>query len=151
MIIEADHKEMQALAHRFSIPKIKNLKCFYQFNYLNEKNILVSGNLKAIIIQYCVLTLEELEEKIEEKFELLLVPKEKIMNNLESIEDPDLVPYSNNCIDLGEITAEQLALCINPYPHKVKTNDELFFTDDELKNESKNNSFAILANLQNKV
>lgn len=151
--VEANAIEREALAQRFSIPDIALLTCHYQLAYHYGGHIRAIGKLKAKVDQKCVVTLEDFSVQIEEDFELLFMPLTQLGNELEEIEDPDIIPYEGDSIDLGEVTAQQLVLLLDPYPHKPDAHSELIVKEETIKEyaaETKDNPFKILEKLKNK-
>lgn len=121
------HLEPDAEA-RVRIARALNLKSLDRFAADLEITATVSGwrltgRVVADAVQSCVLTLEPLPVRIDERFEINLVeatetpPSEEGEIDLELDDDsPDVV--ENGQIDLGQYAVEQLALCLDPYPRK---------------------------------
>jgi len=113
---------------RARIARALNLKSLDRFEADVEVTATVSGwrlngRLMAEAVQSCVLTLEPLPVRIDERFEINLVeatdtpPSEEGEIDLELDDDsPDVV--ENGQIDLGQYAVEQLALHLDPYPRK---------------------------------
>ena len=87
----------------------------------------VAGQVRARVGQTCVVTLEEIENEIDEPIDLIFAPPEQIpqMADLvdeaeESDEDtPDPPePIVGGIIDLGRLATDALFLAIDPYPRK---------------------------------
>jgi uncharacterized metal-binding protein YceD (DUF177 family) len=80
----------------------------------------VTGRIQARVGQTCVITLEPIENEIDEAVDLLFTPAAataKIdLAPAESAEPPDV--YSDGQIDLGSLATEFLMLGIDPYPRK---------------------------------
>lgn len=84
----------------------------------------LNGRVQAEAVQACVLTLEPLPVRIDERFEVQLIEAKDTAPvsdegeiDLELDDDsPDVV--ENGQIDLGQYAVEQLALCLDPYPRK---------------------------------
>jgi hypothetical protein len=80
----------------------------------------VTGLVKASITQVCVMTLEPFDSTIEEEVEVDFaeasgMPAEP-PTDINEYEPPDEIV--NGQIDLGALTAEFLALGLDPYPRK---------------------------------
>ncbi|CAI3932518.1 23S rRNA accumulation protein YceD (essential in plants [Commensalibacter communis] len=152
--IEANQDEKQALAERFSIPEVQSLLCIYQLKYYHGRQVRAIGEMKAEVIQNCVISLDDFLVKINESFELHFIPSDKLSSELEEIDDPDVIPYENDVIDLGEVTAEQLALFLDPYPHKddAEQSNPLILSENEVEivgnKEPKENPFKVLEQLK---
>jgi uncharacterized metal-binding protein YceD (DUF177 family) len=87
----------------------------------------VAGRVRARIGQTCVVTLEEIENDIDEEVDLMFVPPDQIPEMAalvdeaeESGEDtPDPPePIENGIIDLGRVATDALYLAVDPYPRK---------------------------------
>jgi uncharacterized metal-binding protein YceD (DUF177 family) len=87
----------------------------------------VTGRVRARIGQTCVVTLDPIENDIDEPIDLIFAPPEQIPdladlvdNAAESeaeIPDPP-EPIENGVIDLGRLATDALFLAIDPYPRK---------------------------------
>ncbi|MDI1267168.1 MAG: DUF177 domain-containing protein [bacterium] len=87
----------------------------------------VTGQVRARIGQTCVVTLEDIENDIDEPIDLTFVPPEQMPEMAalvdeaeESDEDtPDPPePIENGIIDLGRVATDALYLAVDPYPRK---------------------------------
>ena len=87
----------------------------------------VVGRVRARIGQTCVVTLEEIENDIDEPVDLVFVPPEQMPqmaalideaeDSDEEIPDPP-EPIENGLIDLGRVATDALFLAVDPYPRK---------------------------------
>jgi uncharacterized metal-binding protein YceD (DUF177 family) len=82
----------------------------------------VSGKVSARVVQTCVITLEPIENEIDEDVELVFTPAlaeagQTRAKDGESDEPPE--PLVDGKIDLGAIATEFLLLGIDPYPRKA--------------------------------
>lgn len=82
----------------------------------------VSGQVHARVGQTCVVTLEPLENAIEETIDLDFAPsaaaESKGSRQRTRDDDDEPEPLVNNSIDLGVLATEFLILGIDPYPRK---------------------------------
>ena len=114
LVVEASAEECRALADRMRIEAVSSLWCRFA---LRRRGAVVeaSGELRAEVVQACVVSLEPVAQSVEDAFTLRFVPA-----GTESPDDdpeaPDELPYEGSTIDLGEAAAEQLALALDPYP-----------------------------------
>jgi len=80
------------------------------------------GTLSATVGQTCVLTLDPIENEIEENIDLVFAPATASMaDGSGSVEEVSLdgpEPLSGGAIDLGAIVTEFLILALDPYPRK---------------------------------
>ena len=87
----------------------------------------VVGRVRARIGQTCVVTLEEIENDIDEPVDLVFVPPEQMPemaalideaeDSDEEVPDPP-EPIENGLIDLGRVATDALFLAVDPYPRK---------------------------------
>lgn len=150
--IEANEDEKRALSERFSIPEVHSLLCTYQLKYFHGRQVRAVGEMKAVVTQNCVISLEDFLVKINESFEILFISSDKMSDELEEIDDPDVIPYENEVIDLGEVTAEQLALFLDPYPQKKGAANKLILNEKDIiaesEKEPKESPFKVLEQLK---
>ena len=113
--VEAAANELSALARRMGLPAVLALTCAFHLHRDAAHRLVAHGHLHAEVMQTCVISLEDFQATVEEQFTVLFVPAGE-----ESEDDdpatPDEISYENGVIDLGEATAEQLALALDPYP-----------------------------------
>ena len=87
--------------------------------------IRVSGQVSATVGQTCVVTLEPIENKIEEIVDLIFAPlpagaaAEPVMGSRRKGRDEPPEPLIGSAIDLGAVATEFLILGIDPYPRKA--------------------------------
>lgn len=114
-IVEATPSECSALALRMGLPEVLNLRC--RFHLIRESSTIIkaTGVLQARVVQNCVISLEDFEATLEERFTVRFVPSGTENADLDP-ESEDEIPYNNGVLDLGEAAAEQLGLALDPYP-----------------------------------
>lgn len=114
LIVEATAVECAALAVRLGIPDVVRLSCKFA---LTRRGVVVQadGQLKAEVVQSCVVSLEPVDQEVLEQFVVRFVPAGRESDDADP-EAPDEIPYEGSIIDLGEAAAEQLALALDPYP-----------------------------------
>jgi uncharacterized metal-binding protein YceD (DUF177 family) len=115
--VEATPAECVALTARMQLPAVHAVSCTFHLVREDRDTILARGHLKARVTQTCIVTLEDFEAPVEEQFRICFVPAGTETDDLDP-ESDDEIPYEGNVIDLGEATAEQLALALDPYPRK---------------------------------
>jgi uncharacterized metal-binding protein YceD (DUF177 family) len=81
----------------------------------------VKGRVSADIVQACVVTLDPLPARVDERFEVDFLEGEQpavadLEFDAEAAEAPEAAP--TGWIDLGELASEQLGLALDPYPRK---------------------------------
>lgn len=83
----------------------------------------VEGRVRAKVGQTCVVTLEPIENSVDEEVNLTFAPPVAGFNELEvevevkRDQDPP-EPLTGNTLDLGQLATEFLVLGIDPYPRK---------------------------------
>lgn len=115
--VRASEAECRALALRMAIPAVLDCLCRFRLHAAPGGVVLAEGHLRARTQRQCVVTLEAFESVTEERFRLRFVPAGSETND-DDPESDDEIPYRDGTLDLGEATAEQLALVLDPYPRK---------------------------------
>lgn len=99
----------------------------------------VKGRIRAKVSQESVVTLDPVEQVIDEPFEAAYVPegaKPRRMREEESeiVVDPEAddppETFTGDTIDLGERILEALALALDPYPRRKGESFDRLTTDD---------------------
>ncbi len=122
MSVTATPEECAALAVRLRIPAVRSLSCRFRLSKLPAGNIGAEAQLRARVVQTCVVSLDDFPADIVEAFSVRFVPAGTEVDEAELLsadpESEDEIPYEGVFIDLGEAAAEQLALALDPYPRK---------------------------------
>jgi uncharacterized metal-binding protein YceD (DUF177 family) len=148
--IEANEEELDALAKRMDVIAIKSLKAtmHIQRSSLGEM-VEVKGRFVANVVQNCGVTLEPFEAEVSEEFISYFAEPSTIPNSEEVQVDDDQSPepiLPNGDIDVGELTAQHLALAIDPHPRKPGVTFEI---PEEVRAQPAN-PFAVLAEFRAK-
>ena len=131
--VEADAAERAALAREFDVPAIARLSGAYRIRPASRGQVVVRGAARARLTRLCVVTLEPFETDIEEPVDVVFAPdsarparghvttgrvpdEETDLAALAAPDPPD--PIVDGRIDLGALTAEFVALGLDPYPRK---------------------------------
>jgi len=115
VMVDASEAERAALARRMGLAALPALSCRFALSRASRARIAAAGRLEALVVQTCVVSLEEFESRLVEDFTVFFVPAGTESDDPDP-EAPDEIPYDGETIDLGEATAEQLALALDPYP-----------------------------------
>ncbi|WP_042995367.1 hypothetical protein [Bartonella quintana] len=130
--ISADQKECAHLAKNHDLMEVKF--CEGEFHILPWKKhgVRVKGLLRACIIQLCVITLERLENILDENIEVFFVPEDsnlikpkisedtnELFLDAEGLDTPEV--FYGDKIDIGTVMEEFFELSINHYPRKAGT------------------------------
>jgi uncharacterized metal-binding protein YceD (DUF177 family) len=116
VMVRATPEECASVATRMDLPAVQSLECSFTLTAeADGVSIAARGRLQAQVTRVCVVSAEDFETVVEDEFALRFVPAGTERDD----PDPDLpdeVPYQFETIDLGEATAEQLGLALDPYP-----------------------------------
>lgn len=115
VLVDATPEERLALARRMKILSIEALTCRFDLQLLGSDTVQALGQLRARVMQTCVVTLEPFESDLAEDFSVRFVPAGTESVEID-FEDDDEIGYSGNVLDLGEAASEQLALALEPFP-----------------------------------
>lgn len=159
--IEASEHERGDISARFCLVELEQFFVQITINKTAQSNwFALSGLLEAKVTQKCVVTLEPVQKNINHSFELFLA-KENISPK-KIPEDQDFEFYYDDAVDIGEISAIELGLALDPYPRKpgvdlssidVNLKGIQVFNEQEFELLKKNNiqkPFSVLAELQRK-
>ena len=113
--VEANEAECAALARRMLLPGVLALRCTFRLVRLTADCVLAEGHLRAKVMQNCVVSLDDFEAEIDERFHVRFVPAGQESDDPDPEAD-DEIGYTGGALDLGEAAAEQLGLALDPYP-----------------------------------
>ena len=125
--IEADPAAREAMAAVAGLREILSANASLDVTPKGGGRFHVAGQVRARIGQTCIVTLDPIENDIDEDVDLIFAPPEQIpeMADLVDVaaesdaEVPDpLEPILNGVIDLGRVATDALFLGIDPYPRK---------------------------------
>ena len=118
----ADVDERKALAARFGLLALGRLEAAADVRRLQGGGARARVEFEADVVQSCVVTLDPVESRIAEAFELDFLPPGESTGDMEAAETagggepPGAV--AGGAFDLGAIIAEYVALAIEPYPRR---------------------------------
>jgi hypothetical protein len=125
--IEADQPVRKAMADVAGLREILSASASLDVMPKGGGRFHVAGRVRARVGQTCVVTLDPIENDIDEPIDLIFAPPEQIpeLSDLvddaaeseEEIPDPP-EPIVNGIIDLGRLATDALFLAIDPYPRK---------------------------------
>ena len=148
--IVAEAQECAALAQRFGILGLKDLRATLDIRKLNDgEAVNVTGHLTAKVTQKCTISLDPFEADMSVQLDQVFVRAGAPVT--EADEDPDEEDaydeeIEGNAIDLGEMVAQCLALELDPYPRKPGI--EYVPEAEELQDSGAESPFAALAQLK---
>ena len=119
--IVATDKELAALAQRFGLLSLDRLSASFSLKRVRKDLVRAKGRVSAELVQACVVTLDPIPARIDEKFEVDFLEGVQpavadVELDAEAAEAPE--PAPDGWIDLGELAAEQLGLALDPYPRR---------------------------------
>jgi len=159
--VAASDSERAALVKRFGFLDLPAFSARVTIDRHPGGRVVVEGRLRGKIVQACILTLDPVNQELDETFRIVF------KQDLTEEQDPESgealmsaqadapEPLPGNMLDVGEIVAEQLALAADPYPRRpgVKLEDVLpkpHQTARPARGEPRRHPFAGLAALRDK-
>jgi len=125
--LEADAAVRAAVAKVAGLRELPRLQASFEVTRHGADGLHVSGSVSATVGQTCVVTLEPLDNEIEENIDLTFVPQQAVApvegadgdepqpQNV-NLDQPE--PLVGGTVDLGALATEFLILGLNPYPRK---------------------------------
>jgi len=125
--IEAGQQARQAMADLAGLRDIGFASASLDVTPRGKGRFHVAGRVRARVGQTCVVTLDPIENDIDEEVDLIFAPPDQIpvladlvdeaLESDEAIPDPP-EPIENGIIDLGRLATDALFLGIDPYPRR---------------------------------
>ena len=122
--IEADEASRAAIAKLAGLQGLSMLRAAFDLKPSGDQ-IHVTGQVRATVEQTCVVTLEPMENAIDEPVDIMFLENPPVQaahepageehENLE-IDPPE--PILGGAIDLGALATEFMILALDPYPRK---------------------------------
>lgn len=118
--VEPTPAEREALARDFGLVSVDSLKGTFKL-VRKGRLVRVTGEVKGTVQQTCVVTMEafpaEVQEPVDVRYaEEVFEPGEEVELTQADLDAPE--PIVAGGIDVGALTAEFLALGLDPYPRK---------------------------------
>jgi len=150
---EANQAVREAMAKIVGLREVLAASASFDIRPKSGGRVHVMGQVKARIGQICVVTLDPIENEIDEEIDLIFAPAEQIPrlsdlvdeateNNGETFDPPE--PIIDGVIDLGRLATDALFLAVDPYPRRP---DAVFEPKPEVVDPS-DHPFAALKALQ---
>jgi uncharacterized metal-binding protein YceD (DUF177 family) len=124
--IVADEVTRAAMAEIAGLRNISAARASFDLSLRSGGRVDVAGRLTARIGQTCVVTLEPIENDIDEDIDLIFAPADDVKELIDDLDEeaengevpepPE--PIENGVIDLGRLATDMLFLAIDPYPRK---------------------------------
>ena len=123
--IEATVAEMRASARLLDLLGLEGLSFTYRLRHGGGGRLLLSGRLKAVVTQTCVVSLDPVEASLDVPVEVEFWPMPVIEQLEQTAEEPGgsgrldwPEPITDGKIDLGPVIYETLATALDPYPKR---------------------------------
>ncbi len=125
--IDTNPRERSALADLGGLREVKSASASLDVTLMREGRVHVVGRVRARVGQTCVVTLDPIENDIDEAIDLIFAPPEQIPALADLVDDaaesdteiPDPPePIVAGTIDLGRLATDALFLGVDPYPRK---------------------------------
>lgn len=148
-IVEANAAERDALARRFGLLALDELRAELELTRNLAGRVRLAGTLFARVVQACVITLEPVAAAIQEEFTEYFadLPPDSVIPADLPLDDED-APEAliEGHLDLGETVAQHLVLALEPYPRVPGAGiDERYAGTDEPSSAGAGSPFAALA------
>jgi uncharacterized metal-binding protein YceD (DUF177 family) len=120
--IEASEADREVIARVAGLRDLPRLAASFHLSPAGHGEVRVAGHVSAVVGQTCVVTLERVENLIEEPVDLIFAPAEAVARRQDAQADdagddpPE--PMVDGKIDLARLAVEFLILGIDPYPRK---------------------------------
>jgi len=125
--IEAGPAAREAMAEVAGLREILSASASLDVTPESGGRVHVEGRVRARVGQTCVVTLDPIENDIDEPIDLIFAPPEQIPQLADLVDEaaesdaeiPDPPePIENGVIDLGRLATDALFLGIDPYPRR---------------------------------
>jgi uncharacterized metal-binding protein YceD (DUF177 family) len=125
---EASDATRAAMADLADLREVTSASASFDLTLKSGGRVHVTGEVRARIGQTCVVTLDPIENEINETIDLMFAPSEQIrslsalvdeaaQSEDEEVPDPP-EPIVDGVIDLGRLATDALFLAIDPYPRR---------------------------------
>lgn len=123
---EATESQRAALATMAGLRHIARAAAAFELSHAGSGKVHVIGRVTARVGQTCVVTLDPIENDIDEPVDLMFAPEADIPRLSSTVDDEagsEDIPESpepiiNGVVDLGRVATDVLFLGIDPYPRK---------------------------------
>ena len=125
--LEADQAAREAMAEVGGLREVLSASASLDVIPKSGGRVHVTGHVRARIGQTCVVTLDPIENEIDEPIDLIFAPPEQIPELSDLVDEaaesdteiPDPPePIVNGVIDLGRLATDALFLAVDPYPRR---------------------------------
>ena len=151
--IEARPEQRKAMAELGGLSDIAAVKAELKLLPVKGGTVHITGRVTGRVTQTCVVTLEPVENEVDEDVDVVFAPPSQIRELAESMDEdgdgdedrPDPPePIENGMIDIGKLATDALFLGLDPYPRKPDAQ----FHDQVAEPSPEEHPFAALKALQ---
>jgi uncharacterized metal-binding protein YceD (DUF177 family) len=151
--IEAGAGARQAMAELAGLREMLSANASLDVTPKGGGRLHVRGHVRARVGQTCVVTLDPIENEIDEQIDLIFAPPDQIPQMADLVDEaaegdveiPDPPePIVNGMIDLGRLATDALFLAIDPYPRR----SDAVFEPPAVVTDPEDHPFAALKALQ---
>lgn len=120
--LAADAQTRDAIARLAGVRALPRLTAEFDVTLHGRGGLRVTGRVSATVGQVCVVTLESIENAIDEEIDLLFLPSapsppiEQDGSEVPVEDAPEVLV--DGSVDLGAVATEFLLLAVDPYPRK---------------------------------
>ncbi len=140
--------QRSAIAAALDLIGCNRLDARFKITHLRQGRFLLEGTVAAEVVQSCVVTLDPVESKIVEPFEVEFRPSLSDGGaDFDALESRDIEPLEGSTIPVGRIVYEHLASAIDPYPRKEGAELE---QPAPREDQEARNPFAVLKQLKSR-
>jgi hypothetical protein len=150
IVVQADSIECDKLAKDIGIEAVRQVRALLAVRREGKSGLHVSGEMRAIVRQICVVSLDRFDAEIIEPIDLHFVPEAeqdeptRAGERIDRMDDPP-DPIIDGKVDLGQLVAEFLVLGLDPYPRKPGAE---FSYGDKPERDRDESAFAVLQKLK---
>jgi hypothetical protein len=125
--ITANAEQRAAIAALGGLRTVTSATASFDLVPVMNSRVKVTGWVRAVVGQTCVVTLDPVDNEIDEKIDLVFAPPSQIPEMADlvvddlppGVEPPDPPePIERGMIDLGRVATDALFLALDPYPRK---------------------------------
>lgn len=134
VLIEPDAETRAELADEHGLLGVESFKADLTVEKWKRNGVRVRGRVEALIDQECVVTLEPLQNRIDEEIDAVFLPEDsklgregfdvggEIHLDMDGPDSPET--FSGDFIDVGALAEQFFGLAIDPYPRKANAKVE---------------------------
>lgn len=125
--ITANAEQRAAIAALGGLRSVASATASFDLVPVSNNRVRVTGRIRANVGQTCVVTLDPVDNEIDEAIDLVFAPPSQIPEMADlvvddlppGVEPPDPPePIEHGTIDLGRVATDALFLALDPYPRK---------------------------------